>query len=391
MNPSTLFRRLVCLFCLICALQTVSAHPIPDIPVHGSFQTGGGASIRVDVNPRCFDEDPTTASSMTRIVYTNLTEARKAELLKMAAELVKRNVEFFLEPVGRVQPDFVFEFGGEAGRPLENDESVVVISGRWSTQIPSGVTGWSVHSTPVNKLAVVFENEINGTPHPRVAVLFPDEKSFTLDLTQLSGAVPRGPTPGSVPAEGGEGHVVSTVWSFGKQGFAHVIPMGLDHILFVLGVFLLGRAWRPLLLQVSAFTVAHSATLALVTVGVVSAPSRVVEPLIAATIAFVAFENIWKPQYSWKRVAVVFGFGLVHGLGFASALGDLTIPKGSLLAALGGFNLGVEAGQIAVIAIAFVLTGWVKDSAVYRRWVTVPGSVAIGVTGVYWTVTRLMQ
>ncbi len=391
MNPYTPLRRLLCLFSLVFALQVASAHPIPDIPVHGSFQSGGGASIRVDVNPRCFDEDPTTATSMTRIVYQNLTEARKGELLRKAAELLKRNVEFFLEPVGRVQPEFVFEFGGEAGRPLENDESVVVISGRWSTQIPAGVTGWSVRSTSSNKLSVVFENEINGMPHPRVAVLFPDEKSFTLDLTQLSGAVPSGPTPGSVPAEGGQGHIASTVWSFGKQGFGHVIPEGLDHILFVLGVFLLGRAWRPLLLQVSAFTVAHSVTLALVTVGVFSAPSRVVEPLIAATIAFVAFENIWKPQYSWKRVAVVFGFGLVHGLGFASALGDLTIPKGSLLAALVGFNLGVEAGQIAVISIALVLTGWVKDAGVYRRWVTVPGSVAIGVTGVYWTVTRLMQ
>jgi len=381
----------LCLLCLVFALQAASAHPIPDIPVHGSFQSGGGASIRVDVNPRCFDEDPTTATSMTRIVYQNLTEARKGELLRKADELLKRNVEFFLEPVGRVQPEFVFEFGGEAGRPLENDESVVVISGRWSTQIPAGVTGWSVRSTSSNKLSVVFENEINGMPHPRVAVLFPEEKSFTLDLTQLSGAVPSGPTPGSVPAEGGQGHIASTVWSFGKQGFGHVIPEGLDHILFVLGVFLLGRAWRPLLLQVSAFTVAHSVTLALVTMGVFSAPSRVVEPLIAATIAFVAFENIWKPQYSWKRVAVVFGFGLVHGLGFASALGDLTIPKGSLLAALGGFNLGVEAGQIAVISIALVLTGWVKDAGVYRRWVTVPGSVAIGVTGVYWTITRLMQ
>jgi len=390
-NPYSPIRRLLCLLSLVFAFQAASAHPIPDIPVHGSFRTGGDASVRVDVNPRCFDEDPTGASSMTRIVLMNLTEGRKAELLKAAAELVRKNAEFYLEPVGQVQPEFVFEFGGEAGRPLENDESVVVISGTWKTRIPAGVTGWSVRSTPSNKLAVVFENEINGAPHPRVAVLFPGEKSFTLDLTQLSGAVPSGPTPGSVPAEGGQGHIASTVWSFGKQGFVHVIPDGLDHILFVLGVFLLVRAWRPLLLQVSAFTVAHSVTLALVTAGVFSAPSRVVEPLIAATIAFVAFENIWKPQYSWRRVAVVFGFGLVHGLGFASALGDLTIPKGSLLAALGGFNLGVEAGQLAVIAIALLLTGWVRDAGVYRRWVTVPGSAAIGVTGVYWTVTRLMQ
>ena len=125
------------------------------------------------------------------------------------------------------------------------------------------------------------------------------------------------------PATGGSGHVASTVWSFGKQGFGHVIPAGLDHILFVLGLFLLGRSWGPLLWQVSAFTLAHSATLALVTLGQVSASPKVVEPLIAASIALVAFENIWKPVYSLRRLLVVFAFGLVHGLGFAGGLNDL--------------------------------------------------------------------
>ena len=372
-------------------LQVVCAHPIPDIPVHGSFESGGNALIRVDVNPRCFDEDPTTATSLTRIVFENLTSERKAELLKAADALIKQQVEFYLDPVGRVQPEFGFEFSGEAGRVLETDESVVVISGKWQTQIPSGVTGWSVRSAPTNKLAVVFKNEINGQPHPRVGVLFPGERSFILDLTQLTGVRPSAAIQGSVPASGGSGHLSSTVWSFGKQGFGHVIPDGLDHILFVLGVFLLGRAWKPLLWQVSAFTVAHSVTLALVTLGHFSASPKVVQPLIAATIALVALENIWRPVYGPRRLLVVFAFGLVHGMGFASALNDLSIPPGSLFAAIGGFNLGVEAGQIAVIAIAILLTGWLRDPNQYRRFVIIPGSAAIGLTGVYWTVERLMQ
>lgn len=382
-------RCILSLFCLPLLLQLAVAHPIPDIPVHGSFESGGKALIRVDVNPRCFDEDPTTATSLTRLLFSNLSKERKEQLLQQAAELVKRELEFFLEPVGRIQPEFKFEFSGEAGRALEADDSVVVIAGKWPTQIPSGVTGWSIRSAPGNKLSVVFENEINGVPHPRVSVLFPGERSFNLDLTELTGALPRAALPGSVPASGGSGHVASTVWSFGKQGFGHVIPAGLDHILFVLGLFLLGRSWKPLIMQVSAFTLAHSATLALVTLGRIEASPKIVEPLIAASIALVAFENIWKPVYSLRRLLVVFAFGLVHGLGFASGLNDLTIPKGSLLAALGGFNLGVEAGQLAAIALAFLLTCWVRDEGFYRRYVAVPGSAVIGLAGVYWTVERL--
>ena len=387
MIPPVTLCRFFCAFLLALLPSAAMAHPIPDLPVHGIFQTGGKALIRVDVNPRCFDEDPTTATSLTRIVFENISPERKTELLKAADELIKREIEFYLEPAGRIQPEFTFEFSGEAGRPLETDESVVVISAKWSTQLQTEATGWSVKSSPSNKLAVVFENEVNGTPHPRVAVLFPNERSYTLDLTALMGAPAQNASLGSVPALGGSGHIASTMWSFGKQGFGHVIPEGLDHILFVLGVFLLARGWKPLLLQVSAFTVAHSVTLALVTLGRFNASPKIIQPLIAATIALVAFENIWKPVYSPRRLFFIFGFGLVHGIGFASGLN----PQGSILAALGGFNLGVEAGQIAVILMALVLTGWLRDANLYRRYVTIPGSALIGLTGVYWTIERLVH
>ncbi len=389
--PKTLSRRFLACLWLCLASVAASAHPIPDIPVCGSFEPGGTATFSVEVNPRCFDEDPTTATSLTRISFSNLTEARKGEMLAAAAALVKKNVEFFLEPIGRIQPDFQFEFTGEGRRALEKDDDVVVISGRWRTTVPAGVSGWSIRATPETKVSVVFQNIINGTPHPRVAVLFPGERSYTLDLTQWTGALPTEATKGSVPASGGAGDLSSTVWSFCKQGFGHVVPEGLDHILFVLGLFLLGRAWRPLLWQVSAFTVAHSVTLALATAGRFNAPAKVVQPLIAATIALVAVENIWRGRYTHSRLAVVFVFGLVHGMGFASALGDLSIPQGSTLAALGGFNLGVEGGQLVVIAVALALTGWLREGETFRRWVAIPGSVLIGLTGVYWTFERLLH
>ena len=375
--------------CLAVAVPSGLAHPIPDIPISGAFLSGGSAVLSVEVNPRCFDANPDTAASLTKVVFESLTEERKSELVAKASALVKADVEFFLDPIGGIRPEFQFEFSGEGRRALAADEDVVVIRGEWPTQIPKGVTGWSIRSTQETKVAVVFQNVINGRPHPRVAVLFPGEKSFTMDLTELTGAVPERTSVGAVSSKGGSGDFWSTLASFGKQGFAHVIPDGLDHILFVLGLFLLGRTWKPMLYQVSMFTLAHSFTLALSTLGRVSLPAKVVQPLIAATIALIAIENLWKARYSHGRLLVVFVFGLIHGIGFASALGDLTIPKEALVAALVGFNLGVEGGQLAVIAAALALTGWIRDQRVYRRYVALPGSIAIGIIGVYWTVERL--
>lgn len=137
-------------------------------------------------------------------------------------------------------------------------------------------------------------------------------------------------------------------------GFDHIVPLGLDHILFVLGLFFLSTHLGPLLWQVSAFTLAHTITLALAALGYVSVPGSIVEPLIAASIVFVAVENIMSNGLSRWRPLVVFGFGLLHGLGFATVLGEFGLPPGSFVPALIGFNVGVELGQLAVIAVAFL-------------------------------------
>ncbi len=137
-------------------------------------------------------------------------------------------------------------------------------------------------------------------------------------------------------------------------GFDHIVPKGLDHILFVLGLFFLSANFRPLLLQVSLFTLAHTITLALAALGYVRIPGNIVEPLIAASIVFVALENIWAKGISHWRPFVVFGFGLLHGLGFASVLGEFGLPEGSFIPALIGFNVGVELGQLAVIVVMFL-------------------------------------
>jgi len=172
-------------------------------------------------------------------------------------------------------------------------------------------------------------------------------------------------------------------------GFHHIIPEGQDHILFVLGLFLFSTWIKPLLWQVSAFTVAHSITLGLAIYGVVRLPSSVTEPLIAASIVFVAVENIFSKEIKPWRYVVVFCFGLIHGLGFASAFADVGLPRQNFLIGLIGFNLGVECGQIAVITCAFLVVGWFRNRPWYRRGIVTPASSVIALIALFWTVQRI--
>jgi hydrogenase/urease accessory protein HupE len=150
-------------------------------------------------------------------------------------------------------------------------------------------------------------------------------------------------------------------------GFTHILPKGLDHILFVLGIFLLSLEWRPLLYQVTAFTVAHSITLGLSLYGIVSLSPAIVEPLIALSIVYVAVENIVTRDLKPWRVWVVFAFGLLHGMGFAGVLLELGLPRNEFVTALIAFNVGVEFGQLAVITLAFLAVGlWSRHQSWYR-------------------------
>lgn len=181
----------------------------------------------------------------------------------------------------------------------------------------------------------------------------------------------------------------ATLIAFASFGFTHIIPHGYDHVLFVLGLFFLNPKLRTLLTQITAFTLAHSLTLGLAVAGLVSAPPAIVEPLIAASIAFVAIENLTTRSVRPWRWAVVFAFGLVHGMGFAGALHEVGLPGGREGAALMGFNVGVELGQLAVILLLFLLTGWFRDRRWYFSRVAAPASIGIACVGAFWTVQRI--
>jgi hypothetical protein len=174
-------------------------------------------------------------------------------------------------------------------------------------------------------------------------------------------------------------------------GFEHILPKGLDHILFVLGLFFLSLQIRPLVWQISAFTVAHTITLALGILGVVTVPASVVEPLIAASIVYVAVENVVARGLTPWRPVVVFVFGLLHGLGFASVLGDVGLPPGQYVPSLIGFNVGVEIGQLTVVALAYLTVGyWFGDKPWYRARIAVPASLAIAAVGAWWVIERTL-
>jgi|SRR6185436_3067869 len=174
-----------------------------------------------------------------------------------------------------------------------------------------------------------------------------------------------------------------------QMGFTHILPLGFDHVLFVLGLFFLNPKLKTVIRQATAFTVAHSITLGLAMYGFIHPVSSVIEPVIALSILFLAIENIFYNELKWWRVLTVFGFGLIHGCGFASALTQAGLPEKNYLLALITFNAGVELGQIAVILSAWLIAGkWFSEKKWYRKRIVIPVSVCIGCIAFYWAIER---
>lgn len=175
-----------------------------------------------------------------------------------------------------------------------------------------------------------------------------------------------------------------------KLGFEHIIPSGADHILFIAGLCLLSTKIKTIIWQATAFTVAHSITLALSMKNIFVAPSSLVEPVIALSILFVAVENILLSQLKPWRIAVVFLFGLIHGMGFASALNEIGLPQDKFYTSILSFNAGVELGQVAVIAAMFLLIiNPLKKKNWYRTRVVYGCSAAIALVAGFWTIERI--
>jgi len=173
-------------------------------------------------------------------------------------------------------------------------------------------------------------------------------------------------------------------------GFKHIIPKGLDHILFVLALFLLSPKLRPLVLQVSIFTLAHTITLFLGALKIIIIPAIIVEPIIALSICFIATENLFTENIRRTRPYIIFIFGLLHGLGFAGVLNEIGISTNLFFVSLISFNVGVELGQISVIILSYILIALLFQKKIwYRNRITKPISMIIASIGFYWFIQRL--
>lgn len=327
--------------------------------------------------------------------YTDTNDAPQAEdydrLRALSAEALLSELEanwpdlsngFFLEGAGALTLR-----GGEVNVPASDElarETVLFLS----APVDAGAVGVSFGWKAENGVLVLRQARDGAT---YVALL---ENGDMSELLPIQGVV--------------EETAGAAFWRFLVEGFEHIIPKGLDHILFVLGLFFFSLRWSPILWQVTAFTVAHTMTLALATLGIINIPAEwmwLVEAFIALSITWVAVENILQPRLGWFRPAVVFAFGLLHGLGFASVLGDLGLAQGQFIVSLIAFNVGVELGQLAVILGAFILVllavqaariarlddpeeAMVRDLPEMYRANAIMGSLVIGAIGAYWFIER---
>lgn len=174
-------------------------------------------------------------------------------------------------------------------------------------------------------------------------------------------------------------------------GFEHILPLGLDHILFILSLFLLNPQLKPILIQSAVFTVAHSVTLILSSYAIITPPATIVEPLIALSIGYIAIENMFAKTLRPTRIVVVFLFGLLHGMGFAGALAELGLPENAYLISLISFNIGVELGQVTIILLSYIfLAIWFAKKDWYHARIVIPISAVIAIIALYWTVERII-
>jgi len=175
-----------------------------------------------------------------------------------------------------------------------------------------------------------------------------------------------------------------------KLGFHHIIPRGVDHILFVCALCLLSNKIKTILWQATAFTVAHSVTLALSMKNIIVVPPAITEPIIALSIVFVAIENILFSELKAWRILIVFMFGLIHGMGFASALNEIGLPPNKFYPSILAFNAGVELGQATIIIVVFSsLVVLLSKKPWYRQGIVYPLSTVIALVAGYWTIDRL--
>lgn len=334
--------------------------------LHVDESRGFEATLRLDLDALALGADPTIEPEVAARTLLDMSDADFAATKEGLERMLSRRLRVRAD--GKPMP-YRISFPGLSPRPERIGTEVFGLEARLEGRLPDGaqeIEFFASRAFPTVELS--FEDA--GTGRKEFHMCLPGAECPAIKLT-----------PGAPELRLGD---------FVRIGFTHIVPLGLDHILFVLALFLGSRDPKTLLIQTGLFTLAHSATLALSTFGVVSLSPRIVEPLIALSIGVVGLENWFRPASASRgRAAVVFFFGLLHGLGFAGILAETPLVEGQRLAALLLFNLGVELGQVSVLAGAFLLSVPFKDPVRYRRLVERPVSLALGLVGLIWAAIRV--
>lgn len=362
---ASLVRLVLALLLAAAVPREAAAHALAFSKAELRVEQGGAAelTLRLDLQRMMTGSEP---GDLSEAQFAALFGPATAERAKLRAEAE-----------GELSRTVLLYFGGQQlavtatlpeVQPAAGSEASVVLR----TKVPAGSSGLGLRANEALG-AVSLSAWVAGWQ--------------VMDRVPLApGGAPE-PIPLSIEEEGAAHTAARYVW----LGVLHIVPRGLDHILFVLALCLLAMRWRPAVLQATAFTVAHSISLALAVTGVVAAPASVVEPLIALSIAVVALENLVASEARWWRLGLVFAFGLLHGLGFAGVLQALGLPTGQFAVALLSFNLGVEMAQVAIIAAAFgVAAAWQRTGLLSGAPVRERLSLGIAAVGLYWTVERLL-
>ena len=298
----------------------VGPHPIPDIPVIGTFEREGKAVVLVEVDPRCFAEDPEEVALLLKEAYDKLSDQEREKLKDQVNTLMENTLRARFGPEEWFFPDFRFDFLTKEHETIILEEDIVVLWGTYERTLSQDLRTYQIKALDSADYDLIFTNVVNGKPLRRVNVLWPGEESLQRS-TSPSYSKDEKTTLALEHQNGNHANdTLSTFYSFLRKGFVHVLPDGLDHVLFVIGLFLFSRKAKPLLLQVTAFTIAHTITIALASLNFIVISPSIVEPLIALSIALLAVENALQRKFALVfsfRLATIFIFGLIHGLGFA--------------------------------------------------------------------------
>jgi hydrogenase/urease accessory protein HupE len=353
--------------------------------------------------PRAAAHDPfelTTDGKVSPTGMTLVTTATRGCALALLDPHSPRGIAFAPEELPRVAPRLeavatqlfeVTQNGRRLAARSAKAELTVEAEVRLTVDYPAPAAGpLVIVARHVQTLGPAYASALTLTQAEPAAVL--GTAVFTSGapelLVQVLGTAPPYGSPPARPASPGANISFARTFVLGVE---HIL-LGFDHLLFLAGLLLASRSVRPMLVIVTAFTIAHSITLVAGALNWVVLPASIVEPLIAASIVFVGIENLVRREAPPARAALCFAFGLVHGLGFAGALRELGLGQTgtSLALPLLGFNLGVEAGQLLVVAVLLPALLLLRKKPQLAHWVLPAASVCVAVAGGYWLLERTL-